>query len=229
MIGGTTAGAANVVSGNAASGINLYGTASFDNEARGNVVRANDEHGVSISSRRAIVAGNVIFGNALDGIHVFEFASATANRNRFTGNQIYANGELGIDLAGGTENAFGVTANDNDDVDLGPNDLQNFPVLSAAIRSNQTGITSVSGSLNSVPSTQFRIELFLVVADGSAHGEGQVPIAAQDITTQASGDRGFSFQVAGLAPGHQLTATATASTAGNTSEFSANIIVVAVP
>ena len=84
-----------------------------------------------------------------------------------------------------------------------------------------TNSTTVTGSLNSTASTQFRIELFLAVPDPSGHGEAQDMVAVQNITTNAGGDRGFSFHVAGL-PGLQLTATATAIAAGRTSEFSAN-------
>ena len=54
-------------------------------------------------------------------------------------------------------------------------------------------------------------------------------VAAQNITTNSGGDKNFSFSVAGLAPGQQLSATATNTTAGNTSEFSGNITIVVVP
>ncbi|HYI22452.1 MAG TPA: right-handed parallel beta-helix repeat-containing protein [Candidatus Limnocylindrales bacterium] len=230
LIGGTRSAAANVVSGNGGTGIDLYGTASFDNVARGNVVRANDGDGISVSSRRAVVAGNVIFGNALAGIEVFAFSSASANRNRISGNQIFGNGKLGIDLIGGTENAAGVTSNDTDDADNGPNDLQNFPLLTSAVRSGTTNVTTVVGSLNSNPSTQFTIELFIVLAvDASGHGEGQVLYASQNVTTNSGGDAGFAFQVGGLSPGTVLTATATSTSAGNTSEFAANRTVVPGP
>ena len=55
-----------------------------------------------------------------------------AQGTRITGNQIYANGQLGIDLVGGTENAAGITANDTDDPDTGANNRQNFPVLTVS-------------------------------------------------------------------------------------------------
>jgi hypothetical protein len=37
--------------------------------------------------------------------------------NRILSNSIFSNGETGIDLGGGTEDSFGVTANDPDDPD----------------------------------------------------------------------------------------------------------------
>ncbi len=126
---------------------------------------------------------------------------------------------------GGTENAAGITANDTDDPDTGANNRQNFPLLTAATRSNANGVTIVAGSLNSNPSTEFRIELFMAVADASGNGEGQVLLAAQNITTAANGDKGFSF-AGGWPQGMVLTATATAVVAGSTSEFSANRTVV---
>jgi hypothetical protein len=160
---------------------------------------------------------------------LFEFTSAPTNRNRITANQIYGNGELGIDLVGGFENASGVTANDAGDSDSGPNDLQNFPVLTAAQRSNSAGFTTVAGTLNSTASADFAIELFVAAADGSGHGEGYILVAAKTVTTNSSGNAGFSFASAQLTVGTPLTATATNVATGSSSEFSANIIVVPGP
>ncbi len=163
--------------------------------------------------------------NGGDGIQV----DSTANGNRFSANAAIGNGELAIDLVGGTENSFGVTSNDTDDPDTGANGLQNFPVLSSAVRSNANGVTAIAGSLNSSPSTTFRIEIFFVVADASGHGEAQAFLTSFDITTNSGGDKTFSTSLAGLAPGMQLTATATSAATNETSEMSANVVIVAVP
>jgi hypothetical protein len=224
VVGGSGS-AANVISGNTDVGVHVnYSNETAPNQVLGNVIRLNDLSGIYVSDDGATLAGNLIFQNGNDGIEIRPEAQGT----RISANQMYANGQLGIDLVGGTENAAGITANDTDDPDTGANNRQNFPLLTSATRSNATGVTTVAGSLNSNPSTEFRIELFMAVADPSGNGEGQVLLAAKNITTAANGDRGFSF--AGAWPaGMVLTATATPVVAGSTSEFSANRTVVPGP
>jgi len=75
--------------------------------------------------------GNTIINNTLNGIFVATPGAGTAiTGNKFSGNPIYDNGLLGIDLQGGTE-VSGVTANDNGDADAGANDLLNAPVITS--------------------------------------------------------------------------------------------------
>lgn len=228
-VGGTATGAGNVIAGNGQDGIDIRGTNADGNAANvivGNLIRSNDQHGVRIEfGPQTVGPGNVIVQNGDDGVRV----SASASNARITANQIFANGNLGINLSGGRQNTFGVTANDTDDPDAGANGLQNFPVLRSALRSNATGVTNVVGTLNATPSTQFTVELFLAAADGSDHGEARAMIASQDVTTNSSGDIGFEFQSTALVAGHVLTATATSIAAGNTSELSRNRTVVAGP
>jgi hypothetical protein len=224
VIGGTGS-AANLVSGNADHGIHVnYSNETVPNQILGNVIRLNDLSGVFVSDAGVTIGGNVITQNGGDGVEIHAMAQGA----RITGNQIFGNGQLGIDLVGGTETAAGVTANDTDDPDTGANSRQNFPVLTSAVQSTNTGITTVAGSLNSNPSTEFRIELFLAVPDASGNGEGQILLAARNITTNSEGDRGFAF-AGGFPAGWVLTATATNVTTGSTSEFAANRPVVPGP
>ena len=225
VVGGSGS-AANVISGNTDIGVHVnYSNETVPNQILGNVIRLNDLSGVFVSDDGATVAGNLIFQNGQDGVQVHAEAQGT----RISANQIYANGQLGIDLVGGTENAAGVTANDTDDPDTGANNRQNFPILTSATRSNTTGVTTVTGTLNSNPDTEFRLELFLAVADASGHGEGQVLFATQNITTNSGGDKSFAFASSAWPNGTVLTVTATSTAAGNTSEFSANRTVVPGP
>ena len=69
----------------------------------------------------------------------------------------------------------------------------------------------------------------MAVADPSGHGEGFLFLGTTTITTNSGGDKSFAFATAQLAPGQLVTATATNTVTGDTSEFSTNAPVIAVP
>jgi hypothetical protein len=107
------------------------------------------------------------------------------------------------------------TPNDTGDADVGPNNGQNFPVLTSA--KNAT-TTTVTGKLNSTPGKTFIVEFF---SNPSGTDEGRVFVGQKSVTTDASGNATFTFKSATkVAKGRTITATAT-DPAGNTSEFSA--------
>ena len=98
------------------------------------------------------------------------------------GNSIFSNGGLGIDL-----NRDGVTPNDilPGDPDTGPNNLQNFPVLTSV--SSSGGTTTINGTLNSTPNTTFRIEFFANdMLDPSGNGEGQIFLGSTSVMTDGA-------------------------------------------
>ncbi len=135
IVGGPVAGSRNLLSGNRigvalvrASGTviqgNLIGTDVSGTLAVGNAF------GVSVNtSSNCIIGGtevregNVIRFNAGFGVAV----NAESVSTRILGNAISDNTGLGIDLV-----PLGLTANDAGDGDGGANNLQNFPVLTAA-------------------------------------------------------------------------------------------------
>ena len=131
--------------------------------------------------------------------------------NSFLGNSIFDN-KFGIDL--GTN---GINANDAGDPDTGPNNLQNFPLITSAIPNGASA--QISGTLNSVANVQYRIELFSNTAcNSSGNGEGRTFLGAT--TTTLVGNNGnFNVTVPFDIANKFLTATAT-DPAGNTSEFS---------
>ncbi|MDY0746607.1 cadherin-like domain-containing protein [Paucibacter sp. R3-3] len=170
-----------------------------------------------------LIQGNVVaFSGANGGILLTTGAGAG---NAILSNLIYGNAGLGIDLG-----FDGVTPNDPGDVDTGPNNLQNFPVLtSVAYAGNQFTIT---GTLNSEANKTYRIEFFGIPYgsdDSSGHGEGNVYLGFVEVTTDGSGNAVINAVLAanGLAYGAYVTATATektgASSYGSTSEFGANV------
>ena len=237
IIGGV--GKGNVISGNANYGIALSGTGTSLNTVQGNLIGLNAAGTAGIPNSfsgvivfnaaqnnfigsSALGAGNMIAFNNFAGIDVFD---STTIGNDFNANSIFSNGGLGINLVGGSENGFGVTANDPQDPDLGPNQLQNFPVLTFA-----NSAVVIQGSLNSVPSKPYRVDFFSSpVADASGFGEGQTWIGAVNVTTDGSGNASFNMDFPGsLTTGSKVTATATGTGTGasGTSEFSAVITVV---
>ena len=237
IIGGS--GKGNVISGNGNYGIALSGTGTSLTNVQGNFIGLNaaGTAGIPNSFSGVILfngaqgnlignattgAGNLIAFNGFSGIDVFD---STTIGNDFNANSIYSNSGLGINLVGGSENGFGVTANDLNDPDTGPNQLQNYPVLTSA---NSSAV--IQGSLNSVPSKPYRIDFFSTpTADASGFGEGQTWIGAVNVTTDASGNASFNPDfTASLTTGSVVTATATGTGTGafGTSEFSAAITVV---
>ena len=157
-------------------------------------------------------AGNVIAFNE-SGVEGF----VSGVRVPIRGNRIFSNTNwLGIDLKGND----GVTANDPGDADGGPNGLQNFPVVDAAITADRK--TEVNGVLDTAPSAAFTIDLYASDAcDPSGYGEGERYLGAAAVTTDGAGHASFSYTTTGAVPaGDVITATATTAD-GSTSEFSA--------
>jgi len=226
-IGGTALDAGNVISGNALAGIEFAGTGSgniaqgnyIGTNATGSALLGNSNSGVRISGTTGttvggtvIGAGNVIAYNAWDGVNI-----AAGTGHAVLGNSIYSNGQIGIDLEGSSD----VDPNDNNDIDTGTNALQNFPVL---LGGSYDGTTlTVTATLNTALGT-YRIEFFASsAADPSGHGEGGRYLGFTTVSLAAAGTQPLNWAQAGITlnPGEVITATATNTATGNTSEFSA--------
>ena len=127
-------------------------------------------------------------------------------------NRMFGNESLGIDLA-----EDGVTPNDDLDPDDGPNQRQNFPVITRAERTGET--TTVEGVLNSVPNQVYIIEVFQ--ADGRSR-QGKVYLGGIGTSTGPNGELPFSLEFAKPKREQFVTATATRVAVGEfgtTSEF----------
>jgi hypothetical protein len=226
VIGGTVAGAGNVISGNGGDGIAIGNTSSgtliqgnfIGTKADGVSALGNAANGVDIFTNSlnntvggtAAGAGNTIAFNTFAGVAV-----DTGTGNAIFGNSIYANKRRGVDLA-----PLGVNANDSCDTDTGPNNNQNFPILTTVTPG--TPNTTISGTLNSTASTQFRVEFFASAScDSSGNGQGQIFLGSTNVTTDGACNGSFNFIVANASITEPfITATATDPN-NNTSEFSA--------
>lgn len=232
VIGGSSVGSGNLISGNGVDGINIGNTGSMiiirnrigtKYDGSGNLGNIGD--GIEIyagggSNRvggKGNNDGNTIAHNGEDGIQVTD-VGLTPTGNPFLGNSIFSNQGLGINLSIDL-----VTANDAGDGDAGANNLQNFPVITNA----QSAGTLVDGTFNSTPNTTFRLEFFVSpTTDPSGYGEGKQFVGAINVTTNGAGDAVFSNAFGGIAPVNSyVSATATNSVTGDTSEFSNSFLV----
>ncbi len=209
LIGGTSLGEGNIISGVSGAGIAFTRTvvtpfaislASTKNAALGN------------SIYKSSVFSYVGFGNSNQGIDILESVDTTG------------------DFSPETFNFTGPTANDAGDVDTGPNDFMNFPVLNNAVQNSTSLKINFDLDIADSPVDQYRVEFF--ASDEATifdYGPGQSFLGA---VTVASGT-GRSADLT-LFPGTDLkgkvfSATATpvdatmASGFGSTSEFAQNI------
>jgi hypothetical protein len=228
LIGGTTPGAGNVISGNASSGIFLAGSR---NTIQGNFVGVagdgstpmpNGDGGITSSAGGPSDSGNgnliggtisgagnvIAYNGVADKAHAYGVKINSGKDNAILGNSIFGNYGLGIDLG----STFGPTPNDFMDGDTGANNLQNFPDVSLV--SHAAGNTTIVSALDSVANTTYRIEFFA----GSGYGEGQTFLGATNVTTDGNGHASIDYVVPQIAADQRITMTATDPN-GNTSEF----------
>ncbi len=231
IVGGTTAGAGNLISANKGNGIAAVGAGVGSFQVQGNKIGttangtgplANTGFGVAFqnSGGKDLVGGtapgaaNTIAFNGRAGVQV-----GVGTANRISANSIFANAGLGIDLTPCTNgNCPGPNVNDAGDGDGGANLFQNYPVITT-VKSTTTA-TTITGTLNSTANATFTVEVFSSPkCDTSGYGEGQKFLGSKTVATVGN-TAAFTMTVTPpVASGSVVTATATDS-AGNTSELS---------
>jgi hypothetical protein len=230
VVGGVTASARNIISGNTVGGIGIVSNLASNNIVQGNYIGLaangttalpNGFGGIRIlgSSGNQIGgtapgAGNWIAYNSGFGIsEIFYYTPAVGNS--FLGNQVFGNTSSGIDLS-----EDGVTANEAGDVDEGPNHLQNFPDMSAVNLAGRNLKVDYSVD-SSAASSSYPLTVEFFLADG---GQGRTFLYRATYTTPQAVDS-ITFKPAVLpAVGDKIVATATDAN-GNTSEFSTPVTV----
>lgn len=220
----------NLIVNNRNNGINLSGANNtvVENNLIGTDVNGarpfgNAYAGITISGSTNRIGGlslgqaNTIFYNSGAGVEV---TSASAVQNDISGNSIYDNGGLAIDLT-----PVGINTNDLIDADSGANGRQNFPVLTNA--SIAFSALSVQGTLESQAAANYRIEFFATPTwDATNTAEGKIFLGSTNVTTDGSGNATFIAAI-NATPDTNYLVTATATDAnGNTSEISSGICIV---
>jgi hypothetical protein len=147
--------------------------------------------------------------------------------NAILGNSIFSNGGLGIDLTSPLDGNCGITANDHCDGDTGPNNLQNYPVITSV--ESGGGNTNIQGTLDAASNATFKIEFFdNPQCHPSGNGSGQTFIGSTQVLTDGNCNGLINVTLpVSVESGHVVTATAIDSNS-NTSEFSACTAVVEV-
>ena len=238
FIGGSSAGAGNLISGNGVDGIylteaswnviqgNFIGTAADGTNALGNVyhnvefqpdANHNTVGGVSPGAGNRIAFAQT---SLRSGVRV----RPGSMNNLISGNSIFGNALQGIDL-----DVFGVTG--IYDCESGQpanaaNGGQNFPILSSADSGTSTHI---SGSLNAKTGHAYTLQCFASpTGNATGYGQGQVFLGETSVTLGATCTSSFNADLpVSVAPGWVVAATAT-DDANNTSEFSAWVTVAPV-
>ena len=236
-IGGALSSPRSVISGNTVAGVRVRDAGTLGTRVQGNLVGLRQDgvtaraNGVGVQvidgARDTKVGGpaaanaNWIAFNSAAGVLVEGTATRGVDVNR---NRIFRNAGLGINLRPPGEGVEQATANDPDDPDTGPNLLQNFPSISLA--TGDGGGLFVSGSLNSRPSTTYRIDVYRNPAGTTfAAAEAEDHVGTTTVTTNAAGDATWSLSVPTSHGGEVLRATATNVTTSDTSELSPPVTV----
>jgi trimeric autotransporter adhesin len=243
IVGGLGEYSGNLISGNKSDGIRLRVSAN-GNSVIGNIIGTtwdkqtplgNKGNGILIlnSSRNNIIGGaaenegNTIAHNTLGGV-VIAINESIPNalkpyNNKLSGNSMFSNLKIGIDLGDN-----GITDNDADDADDGPNLLQNFPVILPEATFNGSAI-NLSYFVSSSPTHSaypIRVEFF--IEDGNRQGKEFLyseEFTSSDHAAGAAKEISFALQAGrNFIAGSKIVATATDAN-GNTSEFGAGVVV----
>ncbi len=238
-VGGTTADARNVISGNSVNGVALATTFATGNKVQGNYIGVlsdgttsalNQANGVQISSK---ASNNLIGGNGVtpgtcnapcniianNGSVTTQTAKAAiyidgtgGTGNSIRANSIYGSGGIGIDLGLAIRNAAGSgssTGSTPNDTNDADTGANNLQNKPVIIAATTGG--GITGTLNSNPSSSYTVDFFLNSATDTAPGsESRTYIGSTGIFTGTDGNGTFSFQSpVTLAVGNSITATAT--------------------
>jgi hypothetical protein len=240
MVGGSAAGAGNVISANSGPGLEITTLSGATATVQGNSIGTdasgvhalgNLSYGIVVEGKDVTIGGpaagqgNTIVNNGLPGIWVDANSSAVAT---IRGNSMEDNGlaqgwaGLGVDLANDG------TATHNDPLDA--DGFQNFPIILSATPG--AGTTEIQGFLNSKASTLFTLDFYsnpACVRFPRNFLEGVTYLGSGQVTTNASGNGTFDVVVpVAIAAGERITATAT-NPDGSTSEFSQRLPFSMVP
>ena len=222
IVGGTKAGAGNLISGNTNDGVligNLIQGNKIGTNAAGlaSLISGNNQSGVQITAtgNGNLVQGNKIGTNAAGtaavansnaGVEIYDLA---ASKNTVGGTvpgagNIIAFNRDGVDVEDGTGNAIrrnSIFANRAFGIDLESspqlpptygNNYQAAPPLTSATFNATTKVMTIKGTLTSTASTTFALEFF---ANAVGESQGRVYLGHATVTTDGTGSVSFTAKI----------------------------------
>lgn len=230
-VGGVLPADRNLISGNNSDAVYLANAR--DSEVRGNLIGTqkdgttplpNEGTGVVFSgdSSSSNPTGNSVGGLAVGAVNVIAYhpsegvnvcgTGGTYTQAEIRRNSIFSN-FTGINLC--------LTfPSDPGDTDTGSNAGQNIPVITSAKTSRRA--TIIKGTLDSEPTQGYTLEFFSNPA--ASPDQGKTFKVEKSVVTDGAGHASFSLKLRRgkkISPGQFVTATATRTDRGDTSEFSA--------
>ncbi|HKP03225.1 MAG TPA: hypothetical protein VJU77_07635 [Chthoniobacterales bacterium] len=160
-------------------------------------------NGIGITSAGFDTIGGLEPGQG--NVIAYNTTGVLAGQTSILSNLFYGNSSIDIDIGphGRTENDFG-------DVDQ----VQNFPVILSVTRTPES--TTVTGGLNSTPSTDFTLQFF---ANGATITAPQTLLGTEKVMTNSFGDAPFSFSFPIQTLADQFITVTATNPENETSEF----------
>lgn len=224
----------NAIGNSAASAVTLSGAAATGNAVQYNLIGEDVDGGaaanagagvlINLSARNNTIGapldatwgGNIVGHGGGAGVWI---STSGGTGNRVLDNAFRGNAGIDIDLA-----QAGASANQASNPAEGPNALQNYAVLTTAVRDPASSTETVTGTLASAANTTYRLDLYYAPACSPAaggRGTALLPLMKTYVTTGALGSVPFTATVPfgwGALPTGAISATVT-DPAGNTSEI----------
>ncbi len=228
-VGGTAPGSGNLIFAGGSGAVALFNCSG--NIVQGNLINTDKTGTVPLDPSRRLYGVNIhdatnnLIGGTIPGAgNTIGFCAGpgvyvdSGSGNSILGNSIYGNG--GILNLGGVGQGIVLLSTGN------ANDNQAAPVLTSV--STSSNGTTITGTLQSVASTTFRVEFFANAAmDPSGDGQGQTFLGFATLTTDASGNASFTATFSTVVGrGYFISATTTNLSTGDTSQFSKDLVAI---
>lgn len=222
-VGGSLSGSGNIIASNNGAGIRISDPATAGVIVQGNRIGLDFGGSASGNGGDGIVVDNSAGTAPINGIN-----SPTTN-NSITKNTIQRNQGNGISVQGNSrfvrilDNSINLNSGLGIFVDSTANDGLVPPTITKVTADSINALT-VTGTIAGQPNTQYIVTVYTnSTSDPSGFGEGESKAATVNVTTNGAGQASFTANIPAGLSAPFVSATVTATVAGDTSAFSATV------